>query len=87
MAFYPPSPKDALVAAYVGKNIRDVPTPAAVLDVSVVRQNSERMLGACKSLELGWRAHVKTHKVCTLSRRNIKADSIDCRAYEAASRG
>lgn len=61
--FYPTSPKEALAALYVGKSIRDVPTPAAVIDVAAARRNCERMLQACKSLDLGWRAHVKTHKV------------------------
>lgn len=60
---FPPSPKDELTRLFVGKSIRDVPTPAAVMDVAVARQNCDRMLVACKSLQLSWRAHVKTHKV------------------------
>lgn len=60
---FPPSPKETLAALYVGQSIRHVPTPAVVIDLAVVRRNCARMLQACTSLGLGWRAHVKTHKV------------------------
>ncbi|RFU76930.1 alanine racemase domain-containing [Trichoderma arundinaceum] len=62
LIFYPTSPKEALVKEFVGKSIRDVPTPAAVMNVAAARRNCERMLEAVKKLDLGWRAHVKTHK-------------------------
>lgn len=64
--FFPPSPKDELTRLYVGKSIRDVPTPAAIMDVAVARRNCDRMLAACKDLNLSWRAHIKTHKVDAL---------------------
>lgn len=63
LIFYPTSPKEALVKEFVGKSIADVPTPAAVVNVAAARRNCERMLEAAKKLDLGWRAHVKTHKV------------------------
>ena len=53
----------ALHEAFIGKNLKDVPTPAAVLDKAVVQRNCLQMLRACKILELGFRPHVKTHKV------------------------
>lgn len=59
---YPTSPKHIL-AQFIGKSIRDVPTPAAVINVAAVRRNCERMLQTCVKLGLDWRAHVKTHKV------------------------
>lgn len=68
-AFYPASPKEALKAAYVGESIRNIPTPAVVIDVATVRRNCERMLQACDRLKLSWRAHVKTHKVHGLATR------------------
>ena len=49
--------------AFIGKNLKDVPTPAAVLDKAVVQRNCLQMLRACEILELGFRPHVKTHKV------------------------
>lgn len=63
LSFYAASPKEALAKEYVGKSINDVPTPAAIINVAAVKRNCSRMLETCKSLNLGWRAHVKTHKV------------------------
>ncbi|KID92781.1 alanine racemase domain protein [Metarhizium guizhouense ARSEF 977] len=53
---YPTSPKHIL-AQFIGKSIRDVPTPAAVINVAAVRRNCERMLQTCVKLGLDWRAH------------------------------
>ena len=61
--YFPVASKEVLSALYVGKSIKDVPTPAAVMNVAAASANCERMLRACKDLDLGWRAHVKTHKV------------------------
>ncbi|POR34768.1 D-serine dehydratase [Tolypocladium paradoxum] len=74
--FYPTSPKDALAALYVGKSIRHVPTPAAVINVAAARRNCARMLQACEELSLGWRAHVKTHKVATPPRQLCTARRV-----------
>lgn len=89
---YPTSPKDALVAQYVGKSISDVHTPAAILNVAAIRRNCERMLEACKSLKLGWRAHVKTHKVggrsmASNTEHKLIMKPLDGRGYAATSRG
>jgi len=62
-SFYPLSTKEELVKQFVGKSIKDVATPAAVLDLSKLRVNCNRMLEACESTSFGWRAHIKTHKV------------------------
>jgi hypothetical protein len=51
------------VKQFVGKSIKDVGTPVAVLDISKLESNCNRMLEACASLEFEWRAHIKTHKV------------------------
>ncbi len=55
--------QDALRASFVGKTLDDVPTPAAVLDLAKAETNCQRMLDAVTRLGLGWRAHIKTHKV------------------------
>lgn len=47
----------------MGKRIEDLPTPAAILDERVLRRNCERMLQATETLGIGFRPHVKTHKV------------------------
>jgi D-serine deaminase-like pyridoxal phosphate-dependent protein len=48
---------------YIGKDIKDVPKPAAILDVAIIRRHCETMLATVKALNVGFRAHVKTHKV------------------------
>ncbi|OAA70698.1 Alanine racemase [Cordyceps fumosorosea ARSEF 2679] len=74
LKYYEASPREALVGEYVGKSIREVPTPAAIINVAAVRRNCSRMLGACKSLNLGWRAHVKTHKTVEITRLQVGDD-------------
>ncbi|KAL4888727.1 putative serine dehydratase domain-containing protein [Aspergillus ambiguus] len=54
--------EDDLKRFYVGKDIGDVPKPAAVLDLAIVKRHCEAMLEAVKRLNVGFRAHVKTHK-------------------------
>jgi hypothetical protein len=63
-SFYLSPSKAALQLQYVGKDLREIPTPAAVLDLAPFRRNCKAMLEATKALGLGFRAHVKTHKVC-----------------------
>jgi len=62
-SLYPLAEKEQLRKLFVGKSIKDVDAPAAVLDLSKVKNNCSRMLVACESLNMGWRAHIKTHKV------------------------
>ncbi|KAJ4150404.1 hypothetical protein LMH87_011156 [Akanthomyces muscarius] len=75
LTYYPASPREALVAEYVGKSIHNVPTPAAIINVAAVRRNCGRMLEACKSLNLGWRAHIKTHKTVEITRLQVGDDA------------
>lgn len=48
---------------YVGKDVNDVPKPAVVLDAAKVRTHCRSMLEAVGDLGVGFRFHVKTHKV------------------------
>jgi len=67
-SLYPLSIKEDLKKQFVGKSIKDVAVPAAVLDLGKVKNNCDRMLEAVESLDFSWRAHIKTHKVqCHLS--------------------
>ena len=61
--FFPCPSKASLQDAFVGKNLRDVPSPAAVLDQAIIKGNCTQMLKACESLGVNFRPHVKTHKV------------------------
>ncbi|RMZ84683.1 hypothetical protein DV737_g891, partial [Chaetothyriales sp. CBS 132003] len=47
----------------VGKNVSEVPKPAAILDIAKVRRHCSSMLDAVQNLGIGFRAHVKTHKL------------------------
>lgn len=53
----------SLRQAFIGKNVKHVPTPAAVLDKAIVQRNCLQMLEACKALNVAFRPHIKTHKV------------------------
>jgi hypothetical protein len=57
--------KEQLQVAFVGKSLDEVPVPSVVLDLAKLRANCQRMLDAVAALGLGWRAHIKTHKVCS----------------------
>jgi hypothetical protein len=62
---YPLTSESELKKLYVGKSLGDVevPTPAAVIDLPIAKRNCDLMLDAVEKLGVGWRAHVKTHKV------------------------
>ena len=59
--------KEQLQKEFVGKSLSDgsysISSPAAILDIAVLETNCKRMLEAVETLGLGWRPHVKTHKV------------------------
>jgi D-serine deaminase-like pyridoxal phosphate-dependent protein len=78
-SYYPLSSKEELLKYFVGKSLKDVVTPAAVLDLSKLKSNCSQMLEAVDTLKFGWRAHIKTHKVW---RPTI---SVKLRLYLAAS--
>lgn len=61
-----PNQKDQLKAQYVGRTLHDVSTPSVIFDLAKLEVNCELMLSAVKRLGLGWRPHIKTHKVCVL---------------------
>ena len=62
-----PQPSDtALKHHFLGRKLADVQAPAVVLDAAVVRRNCKLMLDTARELGVGFRAHVKTHKVSFL---------------------
>ena len=60
---YPAVSEAALKSQYIGTNILDLPTPAAIIDRAVAARNCTDMLEAARRLGLEFRPHVKTHKV------------------------
>ncbi|KAI1464252.1 putative serine dehydratase domain-containing protein [Daldinia caldariorum] len=63
--------KDILRTQFVGKNLNEVITPTAVLDLAKVEANCNLMLEAAERLQLSWRAHIKTHKTEELTRLQV----------------
>ncbi|KAI9710550.1 MAG: hypothetical protein M1820_002686 [Bogoriella megaspora] len=72
---YPVPSAAALQQQFVGRRLQDVNPPAAVIDVAIVRRNCESMLEAAKALDVGFRAHVKTHKTTELTRLQVGKDA------------
>ncbi len=53
---------ERIVERWVGYRSETVPTPALVLDATIVRRNIERLAGYAAGHGLGVRPHAKTHK-------------------------
>ncbi|KAK2012787.1 hypothetical protein LZ32DRAFT_647557 [Colletotrichum eremochloae] len=61
-------PVESLRGFYVGKDVHSVPKPAAVLDAAKIRRHCQSMLDGVDALDVGFRAHVKTHKTKEVTR-------------------
>ncbi|KAK1594108.1 putative serine dehydratase domain-containing protein [Colletotrichum navitas] len=61
-------PLESLRKFYVGRDVHSVPKPAAVLDAAKVRRHCQSMLDGVDALEVGFRAHAKTHKTKEVTR-------------------
>lgn len=68
---YPPAPETLLKQSFVGKDLRDIDGPAAVLDIALIRRNCQLMHDAVDALKLDFRAHVKTHKTTQVTRLQV----------------
>jgi D-serine deaminase-like pyridoxal phosphate-dependent protein len=49
-------------------SLREIPTPALVLDLDVLEHNVERMAARAEELDVALRPHVKTHKCAEIAR-------------------
>ena len=52
-----------MVETFRGKTLHDAHAPAIIVDKAVVERNCQRMLDACRTLDVEFRPHTKTHKV------------------------
>ncbi|KAF2827535.1 hypothetical protein CC86DRAFT_369640 [Ophiobolus disseminans] len=68
---YPLASQASLAAQYVGKRLQGLPTPAVILDRSKIKKNCDAMLQVCQKLDVGFRAHVKSHKTLELSKMQV----------------
>lgn len=76
---FPLPDREQLVSEYVGKSLKEVPIPSAIFDLSKLKKNCELMLSAVKEVDVGFRAHVKTHKTSQLTKLQVGSDSKDVR--------
>ena len=76
---YPIPSKEQLTSEFVGKSLRDVPLPSAILDVAKLRKNCGLMLNTVQQLQVDFRAHIKTHKTVELARMQVGDECKDVR--------
>ncbi|KAF2155370.1 hypothetical protein K461DRAFT_222633 [Myriangium duriaei CBS 260.36] len=76
---YPAPSAAGLKLNYLGQHVSSLPTPAAIIDAAVVRRNCAFMHDAVRSLDVGFRAHVKTHKTVELAQLQVGRDTKDIR--------
>ncbi len=57
-------------------DIEDIETPAVLVDLTVVESNIHRTQLSFDQLGLGFRPHIKTHKIPWLARQQIQAGAI-----------
>ncbi|KAJ5180284.1 hypothetical protein N7492_003494 [Penicillium capsulatum] len=62
---------------YVGKDVADVPKPAVVLDAAIIRRHCKTMLQTVKTLDVAFRAHVKSHKTTEIAELQVADKTID----------
>jgi hypothetical protein len=62
---YPFPSKASLVQQFVGKTLKEIPLPAAVIDIAAVKRNCKRMSDAVKELGFDFVPLVNVHKVGT----------------------
>lgn len=55
------------------ETVETVETPAALVDLDRVRANVARVAGYCRTHDLAWRPHVKTHKSRRFARMELEA--------------
>ncbi len=56
--------------------IHDLDTPSVLLDLDRVERNIKRMQTHCESLGLGFRPHIKTHKIPEIARMQLDAGAV-----------
>ncbi|KAN0099754.1 hypothetical protein V8E51_013529 [Hyaloscypha variabilis] len=76
---YPLPSKAALVQQFVGKTLKDIPLPAAVIDIAAVRRNCQRMSDAVKDLGFDFAPLVNVHKTAEIASLQIGDDPEQAR--------
>lgn len=66
----------SLAAGVVGMAVRDLDTPALLVDLDVLESNIARMAAICKAAGVAWRPHTKGVKTPEIARMEIAAGAI-----------
>lgn len=57
-------------------HLRELPTPAVVIDLDVVERNLDRMAAYCRSHDLQLRPHTKTHKTIEIANMQLERGAL-----------
>jgi hypothetical protein len=68
---YPLPSREALLSQFRGQPLTALPTPAVVLDRALVAKHCAAMLHVCNALNVGFRAHVKSHKTLEVAQMQV----------------
>lgn len=62
--------------AFIGKNLKELPTPSLVLDATIFERNLAKMEAICKEKGIALRPHVKSHKCPTIAHMQMRYGAI-----------
>jgi len=57
-------------------NIRELATPAPLIDVDIMARNIERAAQMCRAARVDYRPHAKTHKIPVLAHQQLRAGAV-----------
>lgn len=56
--------------------IYDLETPSVLIDLDIMERNIRRMQDRCNNLGLGFRPHIKTHKIPDIAKMQLEAGAV-----------
>src|ERR1700712_2624302 len=62
--------------ARVGDAVRDIDTPALILDLDAFERNLRKMAGFASSAGIGLRPHAKTHRCTAIALKQIELGAV-----------
>ena len=58
------------------KTINDLETPSILIDLDIMERNIQKMQKKCDEAGLGFRAHIKTHKIPEIAQQQLNAGAV-----------
>ncbi|KAE8446560.1 hypothetical protein EG329_011892 [Mollisiaceae sp. DMI_Dod_QoI] len=78
-AIWPLRTKASLVEQFVGQSLHEVPLPAAVIDIAVIKRNCKIMLDAVEELGFDFLPAVSSHRTTEITRLQIGDEAEEVR--------